>query len=346
GGKVWFQPPWEKAGPFWMDRKAYEFVQRMQAEGRVWSDTYGWQMPADLAQYERQRAAQRAQYTATPQAQARATRLRAQIEEEQRLAQQGHVTALDMAQLKLWVLKHAPSAQVTGDMLTLVERMTVQAQSGARVGNVEQIRQALGQELERTNQPHLSYWERYAEMEERRSTPLQDARDLSRDVTGGLATYTEIKKVPLSPRYQKLPGAVGWVANADKALQYYQGYRQQDLSRTQAAGRALLQTGVQYFVTKNPAIGLVDTGLKYGGQLTAGKDLSPSRGYEVMINALLDGRKLTASQQAASLDFSSPQMQEMIRGSQQQAVEQALASGRLSPGDREALLQLRETLHS
>ncbi|MCX8117439.1 MAG: hypothetical protein N3G78_05870 [Desulfobacterota bacterium] len=55
-GKVWYQPPWEKGGPYWMDKKDYDSMRSMMRQGKVWSDRWGWMDPQEGKAMESQRA--------------------------------------------------------------------------------------------------------------------------------------------------------------------------------------------------------------------------------------------------------------------------------------------------
>lgn len=54
-GQVWYQPPWDQGGAYWVDRDEYDNIQRHLQQGYVWSDTYGWKPPQELNQLNRQR---------------------------------------------------------------------------------------------------------------------------------------------------------------------------------------------------------------------------------------------------------------------------------------------------
>lgn len=56
-GKVWFQPPWDKGGPYWMSKADYSRMRSMMREGKVWSDAWGWIDPKEGAALDAQRAA-------------------------------------------------------------------------------------------------------------------------------------------------------------------------------------------------------------------------------------------------------------------------------------------------
>lgn len=55
-GKIWYQPPWEKGGPYWMNKSDYEAMRAMMRQGKVWSDRWGWVTTEDMRDMETQRA--------------------------------------------------------------------------------------------------------------------------------------------------------------------------------------------------------------------------------------------------------------------------------------------------
>lgn len=56
-GKIWYQPPWDQGGPYWMDKSDYNAMRAMMRQGKVWSDRWGWVDPAEVKAMEAQRAA-------------------------------------------------------------------------------------------------------------------------------------------------------------------------------------------------------------------------------------------------------------------------------------------------
>jgi hypothetical protein len=56
-GKVWYQPPWDTGGPYWMSKADYDAMRSMKRQGMVWSDRWGWVTPEDGKAMEAQRSA-------------------------------------------------------------------------------------------------------------------------------------------------------------------------------------------------------------------------------------------------------------------------------------------------
>jgi len=55
-GKVWYRPPWDKGGPYWMDKSDYDAMRSMMRQGKEWSDRWGWVDPAEGKAMEAQNA--------------------------------------------------------------------------------------------------------------------------------------------------------------------------------------------------------------------------------------------------------------------------------------------------
>ena len=56
-GKVWYQPPWDKGGPYWMSKSDNDAMRSMMRQGKVWSDRWGWVDPEEGKALEAQRTA-------------------------------------------------------------------------------------------------------------------------------------------------------------------------------------------------------------------------------------------------------------------------------------------------
>ena len=62
-GQVWYKPPWDQGGPGWISKAEYNQIQNMTAQGKVWSDRWGWVDPDTLQQNEASRARNWANFT-------------------------------------------------------------------------------------------------------------------------------------------------------------------------------------------------------------------------------------------------------------------------------------------
>lgn len=54
-GKVWYKPPWDSGGPYWMSQSDYSSMRSMMRQGKVWSDRWGWVDPEEGKAMESQR---------------------------------------------------------------------------------------------------------------------------------------------------------------------------------------------------------------------------------------------------------------------------------------------------
>ena len=54
-GQVWYQPPWDQGGPYWVDPKEYDNIQQHLQNGYQWSDRWGWKPPEEISQLDQQR---------------------------------------------------------------------------------------------------------------------------------------------------------------------------------------------------------------------------------------------------------------------------------------------------
>lgn len=55
-GQIWYKPPWDQGGPMWISKSEYVQIQKMTAEGKVWSDRWGWTDPSAREQNEAARS--------------------------------------------------------------------------------------------------------------------------------------------------------------------------------------------------------------------------------------------------------------------------------------------------
>ncbi|MDD3853184.1 MAG: hypothetical protein PHD40_05955 [Syntrophomonadaceae bacterium] len=55
-GQVWYKPPWDQGGPMWISKSDYNQIKNMTAQGKVWSDRWGWTDPEAVGQNEAFRA--------------------------------------------------------------------------------------------------------------------------------------------------------------------------------------------------------------------------------------------------------------------------------------------------
>jgi hypothetical protein len=356
-GKVWYRQPWDDAH-HWIDKAEYDHTRERLGEGKVWS-RYGWQEPSQAREYEADWEVSK--YHRQQESQD----LMEDVRRQRLLERTGKVSPMEMAELRLWLMKRDITPQAYNDMERLLDDMIIETEGGERYGDINQVRQALAHELRRVNQPELDYWERYVMREDAMNARFETVREVGSDIIGGADAIkdlygegdilvdafhkfrefgmTDARKhlLDTNPNLKVTP--LEALLRVEQAARYYEGYRSVDMSPTEAIGRSLTQTGVQWFATKNPVIGLVDTGLKYSTKQVFGQEYSPSKGLEIIVNRSFDLFS-EAPTGPGALDFSSPDVIGNIRSSQLTAIEDALATGKLPAGERDQLLQVRTKL--
>lgn len=54
-GKVWYQPPWDSGGPYWMSKADYDRMRDMMRQGKEWSNRWGWVDKGEAAKMDQAR---------------------------------------------------------------------------------------------------------------------------------------------------------------------------------------------------------------------------------------------------------------------------------------------------
>lgn len=256
----------------------------------------------------------------------------------------GTISDFDKMRLKLWIADKAPSDQAYDDMMKLVDKMTLKTGNGKTIGDINEVYKALGQELQRTEQPHLTYNERYALRDEvmEEAPVLGKAREAYSDAAGAYSAAYEIRGIEDA-----------WVKGADQlgkisdGVKYVEGYTAAGNSTAMAITKAVTQMGVKMFVTNNPVISLGDTTLKYIGQATIGKDISPSKGTEIIVNKAFDSITGELDKKPIeALDFGSSEIQKMVCTSQINGIQEQMKNPNLTGSERETLSQLLSQLQT
>lgn len=348
GEKLLYQPPWETGGPVWMDRAEIEEIQRQQAAGQIWSDRWGWTDPQTMAGYERTAEAARQENLrhVDQNELARQDTIREQAQETT-----GIWTDSDEIATELWILKHAPTEQAQKDMEELVQRMTSSV-DGQRIGDRKSIHQALSKMLERTERPFLTYNDQYALREEvmEKAMPFREQRD---QIVDGAGTHGSIQQIlsghglsELSEGEMKVLKGIDVANKIHDTANYFAGYTASGDSVPEAAAKTAIQVGVKSVVFSNPVIALGDTTFKYAGQAVLGRDASPSKLLEYMVNRTMDSVTGDLAQQTPVVqDWNDPAIQQVISDSQIAAIEQRLSLPDLPKPERAQLLDLLDALH-
>ncbi len=62
-GKIWYRPPWDQGGEYWVDRDEFNDIQEHLRDGEEWSNTWGWQRPEDNRRMDAERARRWREFT-------------------------------------------------------------------------------------------------------------------------------------------------------------------------------------------------------------------------------------------------------------------------------------------
>lgn len=81
-GQVWYQPPWDQGGEYWVDREEYDSIQQHLKEGYVWSDRWGWKQPGEAQQLDRDREQRWKKFTSKEEGQRRHEQLKRDIQRD------------------------------------------------------------------------------------------------------------------------------------------------------------------------------------------------------------------------------------------------------------------------
>jgi hypothetical protein len=81
-GQVWYHPPWDQGGAYWVDRDEYDDIQENLANGYVWSDRWGWKPPEEINQLDTERDKRWQKFTDPAEGQKRHDQMMKQIDQD------------------------------------------------------------------------------------------------------------------------------------------------------------------------------------------------------------------------------------------------------------------------
>jgi len=287
----------------------------------------------------------------------------------------GTISDTDRIAINLWMIDNAPTEQSYNDMKELMDTMVVETKDGTAVGDKESILKNLGRELERTNQPRLTYYEKYALREELMDSvkesdglvdDLEKAKEVHDDIKDTVDTITgdpserlgEIDKAQREgwEKDGSSPGA-GAMKNLETAKKVLDagttihGERRVTwlpaTSRTLAVTKAVthygVDLGVNTLMEKNPVMKVVNTALKYSEPIV-GKDITPAKGWRIITDRAFDSYTGELDHKdVEKLDFKSTEVKDAVKDGQAKALEKRLASSGLSDDQRREITdRLRE----
>jgi hypothetical protein len=281
----------------------------------------------------------------------------------------GTISDTDRIAIDLWIIDNAPTEQAGNDMKALVDKMVVKTADGTAIGDRKSILTGLAGELERTNQPRLTYNEKYALREELMESvkndeglvaDLEKAKEVHDDLKDVVDTVTgdpserleEIDKAKREGWEQdgRSPGADAMkkVETAKKVIDAGQtihgdakGYMAAGNSRALAVTKAVthygVDLGVNTLMEKNPVMKVVNTALKYSEPIV-GKDITPAKGWRILTDKAFDTYTGELDhKEVAKLDLNSTEVKDAVKEGQVRALEKRLDSPRLSEGERQEL---------
>ena len=281
----------------------------------------------------------------------------------------GTISDTDRIAIDLWITDNAPNEQAYNDMKSLADKMVVKTKDGVAIGDKKSILTNLGNELQRTNQPSYTYFEKYALREEVMENAkgedglveeLEGYKEAHDDLKDTVNILTGDKSEQLEDIHKKhreaweadgsSPGG-GAMDRIEKAKEIYDGaktisddakaYMAAGNSRTLAYTKAVTQFGVSkaldVAIDKNPALKVVNNVLKYSEKYV-GKDITPGKGLRILTDKAFD--TVTGEldhKEVEKLDFNSGEVKDAVRSSQIKGLEQRLSSTSLSDANRQDL---------
>ncbi|MDO8673579.1 MAG: hypothetical protein Q7O66_19395 [Dehalococcoidia bacterium] len=344
-GKVWYEPPWDIGGPYWMDKADYQHIKEMQSQGLVWHKG-GWMEPQDKIAYDR---AAQIGHDQNVQRVDKNELARQDSLQQQKADSTGVLTTTDQIQTQLWILKNAPTDQARQDMEELVSRMSAPGVDKT-LGDRVVIQKALGGVLQKTEQPPLTYVERYSLRDEvmEHALPFRDKRDQTADgigiLTGSQTILSEAGLSELSPGETLTLKGLDVATKIQDSVNYFSGYKAAGDGNLEAAGKTVVQVGLKSIVFSNPIVGLSDTAIKYGEQIIMGRDASPSKLLEYVTNRTMDGATGDLAVKPVVQDFNSPDIQQTITDAQAGAIQKRLSLPDLGHPERDKLTQMLKDL--
>ena len=280
--------------------------------------------------------------------------------------QAGTLSDLERVKLDDWIEMQAPDEQTAARMRAVVQERTVALGGGRAAGSFQDISRKLGQVLQQSSQPDLSYVERFSIRDELmdNAKTMGDARGKAQDAAGTLGGLVDVMegsnvKVAGDVKMGDITGKLDAVAKVSDGLGYMEGYMKgAGDSAGYAAVKAAAQMGIKQLAFRNPVIGLGDTAFKYAETALLGRDASPGKAVETLVNIAFDTTSDVKDRVpvtfnsatgkfemgAQTLDTVSPGMTERAARNMLSAVEKQLANPDLSAADRDVLADSRSDI--
>lgn len=284
----------------------------------------------------------------------------AKVKEEMAAEKAGVLSDLERVKLDDWIDLQAPDEQAAKRMRAMVGDRTITLENGKMVGSFEGISRELGQMLQESNQPDLTYVERFSIRDEfmEKAIIFKSARGYGQDAVSTVSTLGKLGVIE-NADVTGIAKKLNPVAKLSKFVGYMEGY-------TKGAGnnvgyavvKSAVQMGVRQVALKNPVIGLGNTVIKYAEKAVLGRDVSPGKALETMVNVAFDAvhdvkdRAPVTFNSATGkfemggkiLGIDSPELTEPATRRLLSAVDKQLSNPNLGAADRAGLLSDRKDL--
>lgn len=277
--------------------------------------------------------------------------LNAEVRAELAAQAAGTITDTDRIGMKLWIIDNAPTEQSAQDMQKLIDAMTTTTKDGATIGDKASIYKALSGELQRTNQPRLTYFEQYALREGDDDEHLLETLDKMRKDGMELSdSLKELTQKKVKEAEEKLTGfepkGIGETASKASDLieaaetiygdtkKYMDGGNSGGLAFTRAVTQYGVDFGVNKLMEQHPVMKVINNTLKFA-EPVIGKDITPARGWKVLVDKAFDSYTGEFDHKAADrIDFGSDAVKGRVLEAQAKAIEQRLKNPALGVSER------------
>ena len=275
----WSERPWDEAGPGYVTKEEYEHTQRMLAQGYRWDQRHGWVEPGQVEQYEGWQQANRAA-VAQEEEQFRARLKQNQPPDKPQEALQEETQTADRADKiskqvfeQLWEL----STNLTGTSSTVVGSLSDLFDFKDDAQTIEKMREAFRAWAENPNQATAKNY--LASIKQAARLELPKWKEIV-----GLQEAAQVEKVGELNRLLKQSNdllgnislGVDLVDGGFKGLKIAneQGYSGTD--KVLAVGAEISKKVLNYALTKNPLVNLVNAGVGSMTRITTGEQIDLS----------------------------------------------------------------------
>jgi hypothetical protein len=270
----------------------------------------------------------------------------------------GTISDLEWVKIQDNIDLKAPDEETAEKMKAVVDRMSIKTDDGKMIGNYKDIMREVNTIAWQSDQPDLSYLQRYSIRDEIQENArlfgtardyAQDGATLVKDLSEGTELLDGLKIKDIAPQ-------IGAAGDASSMAGYYEGYRATGDGKAIAAVKAFTQVYVKNLVLGNPVTSVADTVVKHTSMVITGSNYSGSKALEFQVNTFAD--VLTGNRApvhfnhmtgqfetgGAVLNVDSPEVTRAASKSLLSAITDHLNNPNLSAGDRQDLLAKQQEL--